>query len=235
MDVSQPIRRPGRTAIVWRDKTIVGLLEALQRHRELNGDESVLMERTVRRLTPRRDIWKWTPAEDRRLKAFIRKRARIGRPKPFQPNDEVRILAAEMGRTYMAVHRRIERLRKQGKVAKVKKWAVSTAKGRTPRPPKPAPDMTGTVDANEAAAMLGVPVTWLQHLRSQGGGPPYVKIGKVVRYPIDKLKRFPAQQIRAENVANQERLKKAVHKMADDYEEEIGMRKCSRAKPKRQA
>jgi hypothetical protein len=103
------------TAIKRRDQTIVGLLETIQRYRELNPDESLLQERTVRRLTPRRDIWKWTPAEDRKLKAFIRKRARAGRPKPFQPNDEVRALAAEMGRTYMAIHRRIERLRKRMK------------------------------------------------------------------------------------------------------------------------
>jgi hypothetical protein len=103
------------SAVRSRDETIVNLLGSLQRHRDLDNSETALLERTVRRLTPPRDIWRWSAAEDRKLKLFIRKRARIGRPKPFQPNDEVRQLAAEMGRTYMAVHRRIERLRKRMK------------------------------------------------------------------------------------------------------------------------
>jgi hypothetical protein len=99
-------------AVKWRDHQIINLLDKLQRERDLNPDESSLMERTVRRVTPRREIWRWTAKEDLALKAFIKRRAKNGRPKPFQPNDEVRLLAASMGRTYMAVHRRIERLRK---------------------------------------------------------------------------------------------------------------------------
>lgn len=112
-------------AVRSRDETIVDLLGSLQRVRALDQGETALLERTVRRLTPPRDIWKWSAAEDRKLKMFIRKRARIGRPKPFQPNDEVRQLAAEMGRTYMAVHRRIERLRKRMKCSQ----ADSKARG----------------------------------------------------------------------------------------------------------
>jgi hypothetical protein len=108
-------------AIRWRDQTIVQLLEKLQRQRDLEECESALMERTVRRLTPPREIWRWSEKEDRTLKAFIKRRARLGRPKPFQPNDEVRILAAEMGRTYMAVHRRIERLRKAEKCSQARR------------------------------------------------------------------------------------------------------------------
>jgi hypothetical protein len=101
-----------RGSLVWRDKLIIELLEKISRHRDLDEDESALMERTVRRVTPRRAVWRWTQDEDKLLKAFIRRRARVGRPKPFQRNDEVRELAARMNRTYMAVHRRIERLRK---------------------------------------------------------------------------------------------------------------------------
>jgi hypothetical protein len=70
------------------------------------------MERTVRRLTPRREVWRWSEKEDRLLKAVIRRRQRKGPPKPFQRNDEVRRLAAELGRTDWAVYRRMERLRK---------------------------------------------------------------------------------------------------------------------------
>jgi hypothetical protein len=110
-------------AVRWRDKQIINLLETLQRERDLRDDESSLMERTVRRLTPRREVWRWSEKEDRELKVFIKRRARLGRPKPFQPNDEVRILAAEMGRTYMAVHRRIERLRKRMKCSNAQRKA----------------------------------------------------------------------------------------------------------------
>lgn len=110
-------------AVRWRDHTIINLLDKLQRERDLNADESSLMERTVRRVTPRREVWRWTANEDRALKAFIRRRAKNGRPKPFQPNDEVRLLAASMGRTYMAVHRRIERLRKRMNCSDARKQA----------------------------------------------------------------------------------------------------------------
>lgn len=96
----------------WRDQTIIALLEKLNRHRELDQDERVLMERAIRRLTPKREVWRWSEKEDRLLKALIRKRARIGGPRPFERNDDVRKIAEELGRTYWAVHRRIERLRK---------------------------------------------------------------------------------------------------------------------------
>lgn len=107
-----------RPAVIWRDQAIINLLEKLQRARPLDEAETLLMERTVRRLTPKREVWRWSAKEDRQLIAFMKRRARIGRPKPFQQNDEVRKLAAEMGRTYMAVHRRIERLRKREKSSK---------------------------------------------------------------------------------------------------------------------
>ena len=99
-------------ATKWRDQTIIELLGKLQRCRDLDEVETALLDRTVRRLTPKREVWRWSEKEDRLLKAFIRKRARTGRPKPFQPNDEVRQLAEQLGRTYFATHRRIERLRK---------------------------------------------------------------------------------------------------------------------------
>jgi hypothetical protein len=106
------------TAVRWRDQTIVQLLEKLSRHRNLEEDESALMERTVRRLTPRREVWRWTEKEDRLLKAMIRRRARVGPPKPFQRNDEVRKIAEAFGRTEWAVYRRMERLRKCSRVGK---------------------------------------------------------------------------------------------------------------------
>lgn len=103
------------TSTKWRDQTIVTLLEKLGKVRDLDETESSLMERTVRRLTPKREVWRWSEKEDRLLLALIRRRARKGRPKPFQRNDEIRNLADELGRSYFAVHRRIERLRKRRK------------------------------------------------------------------------------------------------------------------------
>lgn len=111
------------SAVRWRDQTIISLLDKIQRERDLEPEECALLERTVRRLTPRREVWRWTEKEDRLLKTLIRRRARNGRPKPFQPNDEVRNLAAELNRSYMAVHRRIERLRKRGKCSDAGKRA----------------------------------------------------------------------------------------------------------------
>lgn len=111
------------TATKWRDQTIVQLLEKLARHRELQPEESSLMERTVRRLTPKREVWRWSEKEDRLLLAMIRRRARVGRPKPFQRNDEIRNLADQLGRSYFAVHRRMERLRKRRNCSDAKRKA----------------------------------------------------------------------------------------------------------------
>lgn len=105
---------PGRpnTAVKWRDQTIIRLLESLSRVRDLEPEEGALLERTVRRLTPKREVWRWSEKEDRVLKTVLRRRARKGPPKPFQRNDEVRLLAETFGRTEWAVYRRMERLRK---------------------------------------------------------------------------------------------------------------------------
>lgn len=100
-------------AFLRRDETIVHLLGTIQRHRDLTTDESALLERTVRRITPKREVWRWSDREDRLLLKVIKRRASQGRPKPFERNDEIRKLAETLGRTYFAVHRRIERLRKR--------------------------------------------------------------------------------------------------------------------------
>lgn len=103
------------TAVRWRDEAILGLLESLQRERDLKDGESTLMDRTIRRLTPRREIWRWSEKEDRLLKSVIRHWPRLRQQKPYQPNDRIRLLAQELGRTEMAIYRRMERLRKRMK------------------------------------------------------------------------------------------------------------------------
>ncbi len=39
----------------------------------------------------------------------------------------------------------------------------------------------------QAAFLTGYSVYWFQRMRWQGGGPPYRKIGRSVRYPEDQL------------------------------------------------
>jgi predicted DNA-binding transcriptional regulator AlpA len=44
----------------------------------------------------------------------------------------------------------------------------------------------------EAAAFLKVSISWLAKARMRGDGPPYVKIGRTVRYPESGLHAFLA-------------------------------------------
>jgi hypothetical protein len=61
---------------------------------------------------------------------LIARRIERGPIQPFTINDEVRLLAARLGRSYMAVHRRMERLRRAKgippqKLFKREVWPVS--------------------------------------------------------------------------------------------------------------
>ncbi|PYJ10809.1 MAG: hypothetical protein DMF06_05230 [Verrucomicrobia bacterium] len=102
--------------LVDRDTTILGLLDRLGRERPLDSEELRLMDNAMRRLglrlTGKRDKWRWSQAEDAELAALNSRWARYGRPQPYQQNDAVRELAEKFGRSYMAVHRRLARLRK---------------------------------------------------------------------------------------------------------------------------
>lgn len=44
--------------------------------------------------------------------------------------------------------------------------------------------------AEEAAAFLKVSKAWLAQLRVEGGGPPYIKLGKCITYEIPDLIEF---------------------------------------------
>jgi hypothetical protein len=223
-------------AVRSRDETIVNLLGSLQRIRDLDQGETALLERTVRRLTPPREIWRWSAQEDLKLKAFIKRRSKTGRPRPFEGDDEVRQLAESMGRTYWAVHRRIERLRKKCNLKPVKFYRASTRRAVVKEKPAPAPMPEGTVGEKEAAAMLGVSMQWLKRLRLVGGGPAYVKGPQgSVRYTVEGLKRFPAQQIADENRCRGKAWLRDTVQIAIDLEAELTGRKCSDAAKKRKA
>lgn len=131
-----------QAALVQRDRQIIGLLDKLSRFRPLDDEESSLMERSLRQLGPKRGVWRWQPHEDRAIKALMRKRAKNGGPKPYQPDDDVKILAERLGRTYWAVIRRMERLRKAAPAGQLFK------RGATPRGAMMAP-----CQGNQPAAM----------------------------------------------------------------------------------
>ena len=51
-------------------------------------------------------------------------------------------------------------------------------------------DLDAALNENQAAEFLGVSARTLQAWRVRGGGPPYVKIGRVVRYQRRALVNF---------------------------------------------
>lgn len=100
--------------IAWRDKELLGLLEKLSRLRPLASDEAALMQALLYRCNGRQnERWWWTKEEDAELARLNARWARYGRPPPYQQDDQIRSVAEKFGRSYMAVHRRLERLRKK--------------------------------------------------------------------------------------------------------------------------
>lgn len=43
------------------------------------------------------------------------------------------------------------------------------------------------IDERQAAAMLGMSIKWLQKKRLEGGGPPFQKFGRSVRYEVGAI------------------------------------------------
>lgn len=50
--------------------------------------------------------------------------------------------------------------------------------------------MVKLVDTKTAAELLGLKVEGLQAFRSRGGGPRFVKLGKLVRYDVADLEAY---------------------------------------------
>jgi hypothetical protein len=101
-----------RTALERRNKLIVGLLEKLSRHRALDAAECALLDEMLYRSARKNERWWWTKEEDAALARVNSNWARFGRPQPYVADDTIRELALRFGRSYFAVHRRLERLRK---------------------------------------------------------------------------------------------------------------------------
>lgn len=51
-----------------------------------------------------------------------------------------------------------------------------------------------------AAKLLGVSLSWLAKARMRGDGPPFVKIGRSVRYPMPALREFIRTRMRRSTV-----------------------------------
>jgi predicted DNA-binding transcriptional regulator AlpA len=56
--------------------------------------------------------------------------------------------------------------------------------------PKPIAPAIKLLTAKEAAQVLRCSVSWLAKARMRGDGPPYIQIGRSIRYPEDALIRW---------------------------------------------
>lgn len=56
--------------------------------------------------------------------------------------------------------------------------------------------MTQLINEREAATLLGLSVKCLQGWRLRGGGPPFVKLGRAVRYEVPALEAFVQDAVR---------------------------------------
>jgi predicted DNA-binding transcriptional regulator AlpA len=52
---------------------------------------------------------------------------------------------------------------------------------------KPTPPTIALLTAKEAASLLKVSVSWLAKARMRGDGPPYIRIGRSIRYALAAL------------------------------------------------
>lgn len=57
----------------------------------------------------------------------------------------------------------------------------------------PEPEYLSTA---AAAAITGLSIAWFERIRWAGGGPPYMKVGRSVRYSTQELRAFMAARRR---------------------------------------
>lgn len=54
---------------------------------------------------------------------------------------------------------------------------------------------TSYLSTIEAARLTGLSPAWFERSRWAGGGPPFVKVGRAVRYPLDELHSWMRQRL----------------------------------------
>lgn len=52
------------------------------------------------------------------------------------------------------------------------------------------------ISTEDAARLTGMSVAWFERSRVFGGGPPFVKINRSVKYPVAELRRFMRVRMR---------------------------------------
>jgi predicted DNA-binding transcriptional regulator AlpA len=52
------------------------------------------------------------------------------------------------------------------------------------------------INTREASALTGLSCAWFERARWSGEGPPFVKLGAAVRYPLDELHAFMRSRLR---------------------------------------
>jgi predicted DNA-binding transcriptional regulator AlpA len=63
---------------------------------------------------------------------------------------------------------------------------VNPASTGVPAPQKPTPSID-LLTPKEAAKLLKVSLSWLAKARMRGDGPPYIRIGRSIRYALAAL------------------------------------------------
>jgi len=71
-----------------------------------------------------------------------------------------------------------------------RKATIAKELGDSVKPP------TVYITTPEAARITGMSIDWFQRARWEGGGPPYVKIARAVRYPADELHAWLRARVR---------------------------------------
>jgi len=71
-----------------------------------------------------------------------------------------------------------------------RKEATEYARTGSPGAPVVCEVPFALVDTDEAARVLGMSPRYLETLRGRGGGPPFVKIGRSVRYQPEEIDKW---------------------------------------------
>jgi hypothetical protein len=98
-------------ASMMRRRAMAQVLMNIAKRRALDRHESDLLERILNRERHKRKRWNWTKQEDEKIRALMRRQRARGKPRPYTKSPAVARLAKQLGRSYLAIHKRMKRLR----------------------------------------------------------------------------------------------------------------------------
>lgn len=99
---------------------------------------------------------------------------------------EEKAIAQELAETASLLARAAERLTKV---------ASRLTEKTAPQPLAVTPSMAEYLDTKEAARRLSISHKSLESLRGRGKGPPFIRVGKLVRYPANRLHENTGKQL----------------------------------------